>query len=271
MCRSTDGTRGRADRSAAIDDRPQRVEVVQDDTGDAAHRGIDVTRHREVDEDDRPVGPADSITRAARARIDEDARRRRRGPDDVGMPQDVFEVGQRPDARRRGVRDRSCPRLAAIDDRQAAGVEAGDMAGDAAGRLARADDREVETGQRRAGPLDQLHRGRRHRDGAFGNRRLGPHACAGGQRRLEDAVQQRPGAATGLRALVRVAHLAEHLDVAEDEGLEPAGHAQQVPRRRRALEQEATRRRPSGRRRLATPAARLDTAWSAASAPVATT
>ena len=133
----------------------------------------------------------------------------------------------------------------------------GEGARDLLGVLARADQHHVALGEiAERGPrgLDR-HRG----DGgvAGGDRGLGPHALARGQRRAEELVGHRPRRVRAQRALVGALDLALDLGLADDHRVEPADHAVEVPRgvavtRRvqRARQVPAGARREHGRDRL---------------------
>ena len=68
-------------------------------------------------------------------------------------------------------------------------------------------------------------------------------ALAGGDRRLEHAVQNRPRGAGLPRDPESRPDLAEHLALAQGEGLEAGGDAEEVARRVLSLADEASRRR----------------------------
>jgi hypothetical protein len=79
--------------------------------------------------------------------------------------------------------------------------------------------------------LRQRHGGKADRDRTRSEAGLRPHALAGGERRVEQPVQQRAGGMDFSRSGVRVLHLPENLRLADDEGVEAGGNAEEVARR----------------------------------------
>ena len=67
------------------------------------------------------------------------------------------------------------------------------------------------------------------------------HALADAERPVERLAQQRPGAVPLGGGLERVLDLAEDLRLADDQRIEPRGHAEQVPRRRGVVVREEVR------------------------------
>ena len=85
-----------------------------------------------------------------------------------------------------------------------------------------------EVAERAAGEVDR-HRGDAR--AALGERGLGPHALAGGERGAEQLVGHRAGGARRQRRLVGALDLALHLGLADDHRVQAARHPIEMARR----------------------------------------
>ena len=100
---------GAAPRQVLLHDRLQVVDVVEEHLLELADRRLDVARHGDVDDEQRPVAPRPHHLFDARARQDR-LGRAGRGDDDVGGRQRVVELVPRDGARRRAARRALCGR-----------------------------------------------------------------------------------------------------------------------------------------------------------------
>ena len=66
--------------------------------------------------------------------------------------------------------------------------------------------------------------------------RLPPHPAPRDQRGRHDGIDQPVGGAGGARGVVGAPHLAQHLGLTQDLGVEPGGHVEQVANRLLAVE-----------------------------------
>ncbi len=98
------------------------------------------------------------------------------------------------------------------------------------GHVARADDEGGGAAQITAYLAGQANRREAHRDRAFGERRLAPHPLANRERRVEEAIQSGAGGLVFGGGRVSLLDLTQDLRLADDQGIEPRGHAKEVPR-----------------------------------------
>ena len=98
-------------------------------------------------------------------------------------------------------------------------------------RLAGAEHQDGALGQIAEDLRRELEADRGNRERMHADLRLGPHALARGHGPLEEAVQHGPRRARLPREPERLAHLPEHLALAESHRVEARCHAEEVPRR----------------------------------------
>ena len=96
--------------------------------------------------------------------------------------------------------------------------------------LASADDEHCATFERPENLARQFDGGIAHRHGAFGKGGLGSHAFSSGERRVEQLVEEGPGASHLRRDAVRFLDLPENLRLAHDHRIEAGGHAVEMRR-----------------------------------------
>ena len=96
------------------------------------------------------------------------------------------------------------------------------------GHLAGADDEHRRVAQVADDLARQAERRVADRHRALGQLGLAPHALAGGERGVEQAVEERAGRVQIGRGRVGLLHLAEDLRLADDERIEPGGDPEQV-------------------------------------------
>ena len=157
-------------------------------------------------------------------------RRRRpgRGHDHVGLAERGVEIGPGHDraADLRG--QRLGVRRGAAADRDPLRLLRGEVPRRQLGHLAGADDQHRGVLQVAADLARQAERRVADRHRALGQLGLAAHALAGGERGVEQAVEERAGRVLIGRRGVGLLHLAEDLRLADDQRIEPGGDAEQV-------------------------------------------
>ncbi len=171
--------------------------------------------------------------RCAQGRLDalpgQDRRRRAGGGDDhVGLGERGVELGPRHDR----AADVGGQRLGvgggAAADGDPLRLLRGEVPRRQLGHLAGADDEHRRVAQVADDLARQAERRVADRHRAFGQLGLAPHALAGGERGVEQAVEERAGRVLIGRGRVGLLHLAEDLRLADDERIEPGGDPEQV-------------------------------------------
>ena len=219
------GARG----EVAGDDRLEVVDVVQRHPFELAAGGVDVARHRDVDQQQRPL-PALGHHQLELLSAHDRVGRGGRAEHDVGREQLVGQFVQ-PDDR---------PAEAFGQAQRAVGVAVGDEdrarallgespCGQLAG-LAGAQDHDVALLEIAEDALREIDRDRRHADAARADRGFRADALARPQRGCEQAVGQRTARPGADRGLVRTPHLPLDLGLADDHRLQPRGDAVQLAR-----------------------------------------
>ena len=188
--------------------------------GSSRQPGVDVARHGEVDQQQRPALAHAAITSSSSSRsirwwgelVEEttmSARSSCAGSSSMRTARAAEALGQ-PDR----------PVVAAVGDEDGLDAAGGERAGGQLRGLAGADQQHPALGQVAEAALGELDGDRGDRDAALADRGLGPRALAGGQGAAEEAVQDRAGRALDQRELVGALHLALDLGLAEDHRVE---------------------------------------------------
>ena len=192
-------------------------------------RRVDVARHGEVDQQQRPAA-ARLHHRGELLGADDRVRRGGRGDHDVGALELAGSASNEPEAPPK----RCASAIARSRRRLATNIVVTPCAWNAravcSDVLAGADDHDVPRGQLAQRGARRVDRDRRHGGVPDRDRGLRAHALAGRQRGAEQPVGQRPGRARGQRALVGALDLALDLGLADDHRVQPADDAVEVPR-----------------------------------------
>ena len=205
----------------------QIVDVVGVDVVLLAAGGIDVARHRQVDEADGAAAPG--LHHVSRQLLGDHVGRRARGDDDhVGERQQARQPiprlgggpdlpGERPRLLRRSVghEDPVRPQIAQRLGRQRA-------------HLAGAHQQHGAIPQVSEDLLDQFHRDLGDAAGAPGDLGLAADPLGGGEGPVAEARHERSRALRGGGQAVGLLHLAEDLGLADDHGVEAGRHAEEV-------------------------------------------
>ena len=219
-----------APREVLADGRLQVVDVVEEDLLDFAGRRFDVARQRDVDDEERPVAPRPHDGLDVRLREDRRGRAGRRDHDVARAEHGVHVVPRRgaraADRLRRPRRMRHRP----ADDGHVLHALRLHVQRRELAHFARADHDDVASLEVAEDLAREGDRGEAHGHRARAEARLGPHALAHGEGRVEQPVQDGPGRLRFGRDRVRVLHLAEDLRLADDERVEARGDAEEMPR-----------------------------------------
>ncbi len=205
----------------------QVVEVVQHAALDPAHLGLDVPRHRQVDQQQRVAraagdGPAHHVRgqHGCGAEVDETTR-------SAAGSRSCTSSKRTAEAPRRSARVQAAAnvRVETTTSRRPRPIRLRAASSEVWPAPIRSAERPSSPPSRAPGELCG-HRG--HGRVLGGDARLAAHPFAGLEGALEGAVQERPDRALLLGHLQRLAHLAEDLDLARDERVEPGGDPAQV-------------------------------------------
>ena len=195
-----------------------------------ATSGLHVARHREIDDQEGPIGPCRHRV-AHGTEADDRGRCRGGGHHEVGARDRLGETIEwlRRDAEL--FRERLGARECSIHDRHAAGTMPRQvLRGESAG-LARADDHDAKRVERAQTLPGQLARRRRDRDHAGADAGFGACALAGAKRRFEQPVERRARGADFAGQRVGVFQLTQNLGLSKHHRVEAACDAERVPDR----------------------------------------
>ena len=212
---------GPAARERLGDDGLEIVDVVEEAAVERADRRVEVTRHRDVDQEQRPPAARRHICGAQHVPV-----RARRRHDDVDLGEMRRDVGESDRGAVEAIGETAAGLEGAVrdvgDPRAARGEVPGGELADPAG----ADEHHAPAGEIAEHLRGQGRGGRADRRRALADRGLRAHALADGQRLAEHPVEQRPRR----HGLERRAHLAENLPLPRDERVEPGGDPEQMQR-----------------------------------------
>ena len=212
------------------DDVVEVVDGIEVDVVEPADCRVDVARYGEVDEEHRLVAPPLDGDLDRRT-VDDRQRARGRRHHDVGFPQPLRDVGERNGLAVEFARELLRARQRAIGDDHAPDVLPAQVVRDQRDGVAGADQ------QRRLGlevAVDlagEAHGGVGDGDRGLADRGFGTDLLRHREGVLHQLAQRLADGAFGLGGLVGLLQLTEDLRLAEDHGIEPAGHAQGVPNR----------------------------------------
>ena len=203
---------------------------LQEDALELGDGRIDVARHGDVDQQQRPAAAALHHGRELVA-LDDVVRRRGRGQHDVGALQLRRQRVEADRLAAEALREPDRAVVVAVGDEHRAHAPLGQRARGQLAGLAGADHDHAPAAQVAERLLRELHRDRADRDAAGADAGLGAHALAGGERLAEQAVHERARGALDQRQLVGALDLALDLGLADDHRVEPGGDPEQVARR----------------------------------------
>ena len=232
-----------------FDDRTEVVQVVEENLVEVPGRRFDVTRQRDVDDEQRPPAPRAHHLFDRRPR-ENGLGGSRGGDDDVGGGERVGEIvpGNRPAVEMAASRRAAAGVLPAIGDlvhTLRAQVDAGQLR-----HLPRAENQDVQPFEIPEDLLRERDRGVADGDRAFGEARFRTHALADGERWRKQAVGQRAGRLQLVRGGICGLDLPQNLRLANDQRVEAGRHLNRCSA-------ASGPRRTHGARRCA-PAARRD-------------
>jgi hypothetical protein len=229
---------GASGDAVLLRDLRQVVEIVAEDVGQVGHAGLDVPRHRQVDEEERPARPAPHCLR--RGLAGDDRSRRGGGADHhVEFRQAGLPLFERQGARAQGRGQLHRALAAAARDGQGAGAAALEGADGLLADLARSHDQDPGLVQLAENIQGQVHGDVGHADLSGGDGGVGAHVLRRLEGLLENAVEDRPCRAAGLGRGVGVLHLAEDFVLAQHLRVEPRRHLEEMLGRRRPGQAEA--------------------------------
>ena len=211
----------------ALHDRLQVVDVIQRDPVDVAAARVDVARHGDVDQQQRPAAALGHHQRQLLAAHDR-VRRGGRGDDDVGLQQLLREFVQADDRATEALREAERAVGVTVGDEDRADALVCERLRGQLARLTRAEQHHAPLGQVAEHVLGEVHGHRGHGHARGADAGLRAHALARRQGRCEQAVGQRAGRAGLHRRLVGALDLTLDLGLAEDHRLQARGHAIQL-------------------------------------------
>src|SRR5438270_940798 len=209
------------------DDRLKVVHVEDEEVAELADRRVNVAWHADVYEEGRSVA-ARGARPLGHFRRDDVVLRPRRADDDVGLGGGLFERveldGLAAELNGQFLRGLVC----AVGDEDARCARAREVLRGEFGHRARADHEDGRSLERPENLSAQLDRREADGDGGGGDAGLVADALGDVQRVVDELVQNAPGGAGLDGDGVGVAHLSEHLRLADDERVERGGNAEDV-------------------------------------------
>ena len=185
-----------ADPAVARDHRLEVVDVVQRHAADLRARGVDVARHREVDQQHRPP-----LARVHHLRelacLEQQVRRGGRRDDDVGPLERLGQLVEGDAGAAVAAREADRAVAPAVGDEHGPHAAVGERARGQLARLAGPDDHHLAAVERAELLPGERDRDRGQAQLALADRRLGADALAGRERGLEQLVGERPGRLLG--------------------------------------------------------------------------